>query len=186
MDCEPPLSATKRILATEKRLGPRGEIKSKPESGYRVYVSNLHHKVTQDDIVVSQERYGFSKRYNSLANVCFSFSGTLWWCGISLKSFSPATRYCRSRLCSAWRCLASRWRLPQSAIRWASNALQYGRRFWTQTWNSSSCNEAKVYKMILFFSHSSLTFLFLLNQDSFRRQQGPHRTRHRNYSQGAV
>lgn len=51
MDCEPPLSATKRILATEKRLGPRGEVKSKPESGHRVYVSNLHHKVTQEDIV---------------------------------------------------------------------------------------------------------------------------------------
>ena len=72
MDCEPPLSATKRILATEKRLGPRGEIKSKPESGYRVYVSNLHHKVTQDDIVVSQECKGFSKLYEFLSQCLFS------------------------------------------------------------------------------------------------------------------
>lgn len=53
MDCEPPLSATKRILSAEKRLGPRTEVKSKPETGHRIYVSNLHPKVTQEDIVVS-------------------------------------------------------------------------------------------------------------------------------------
>ncbi|KAK4026124.1 polymerase delta-interacting protein 3 [Daphnia magna] len=51
MDCEPPLSATKRILSAEKRLGPRTEVKSKPETGHRIYVSNLHPKVTQEDIV---------------------------------------------------------------------------------------------------------------------------------------
>ena len=54
MDCEPPLSATKRISVAEKRLGPRGDMKSKPETtGHRIYVSNLHHKVTQEDIAVS-------------------------------------------------------------------------------------------------------------------------------------
>jgi hypothetical protein len=51
MDCEPPPSASKRIQTTEKRLGPRDEVKPKAESGFKVYVSNLHPKVTQEDIV---------------------------------------------------------------------------------------------------------------------------------------
>ena len=92
MDCEPPLSATKRILATEKRLGPRGEIKSKPESGYRVYVSNLHHKVTQDDIVVSSECKGFSKRYEFPGQCLFFFfrnSLVMWDLSQKLLSSDP-------------------------------------------------------------------------------------------------
>ncbi len=77
MDCEPPLSATKRILATEKRLGPRGEVKSKPESGHRVYVSNLHHKVTQEDIVVSQECNSLFE-LSRFTSHHFCSPGTLW------------------------------------------------------------------------------------------------------------
>jgi hypothetical protein len=51
MDMEPPLPASRRIRPTDKRLGPREEIK-RPDAGYRVYVDNLHHKVTQEDIFV--------------------------------------------------------------------------------------------------------------------------------------
>ena len=51
MDLEPPPPASKRIRPVEKRLEPREEVMSKrPDLGHRVYVSNLHHKVTQEDI----------------------------------------------------------------------------------------------------------------------------------------
>lgn len=53
MDAEPPLPASKRIRSTDKRLGPREEPKPKFEQGYKVFVSNLHHKVTEEDISVS-------------------------------------------------------------------------------------------------------------------------------------
>lgn len=55
MDAEPPLPASKRIRSTDKRLGPREEPRAKFEQGYRILVSNLHHKVTQEDISVSLE-----------------------------------------------------------------------------------------------------------------------------------
>ena len=53
MDLDP-LPISKRIRSTDQRLGPRDEPKSKADSsGYRVCVSNLHPRVTQEDIAVS-------------------------------------------------------------------------------------------------------------------------------------
>lgn len=50
MDLDP-LPISKRIRSTDQRLGPRDEPKSKADSsGYRVCVSNLHPRVTQEDI----------------------------------------------------------------------------------------------------------------------------------------
>jgi len=51
MDREMIPSASKRIRSTDKRLGPREEAKPKSEPGFKIYVSNLHPKVTQEDIV---------------------------------------------------------------------------------------------------------------------------------------
>lgn len=54
MDMEPLPSATKRIRPiADKRLGSRDEPKHLPDAGHRVYVDNLHPKVTQEDIFVS-------------------------------------------------------------------------------------------------------------------------------------
>ena len=53
MDRELMPSVSKRIRSTDKRLGPREEMKAKSEPGFKIYVTNLHHKVTQEDIVVS-------------------------------------------------------------------------------------------------------------------------------------
>ena len=52
MDCEPLPSASKRIRSTDKRLGPREDVKTNTDPGFKVYVSNLHHKVTEEDILV--------------------------------------------------------------------------------------------------------------------------------------
>ena len=49
--------ASKRIRVTDKRLGPREEVKPKSEPGFKIFVSNLHPKVTQEDIVVSISSY---------------------------------------------------------------------------------------------------------------------------------
>jgi len=51
MDRELMPSVSKRIRSTDKRLGPREEMKAKSEPGFKIYVTNLHHKVTQEDIV---------------------------------------------------------------------------------------------------------------------------------------
>jgi len=51
MDREMIPQASKRIRVTDKRLGPREEVKPKSEPGFKIFVSNLHPKVTQEDIV---------------------------------------------------------------------------------------------------------------------------------------
>ena len=57
MDCEPVQPISKRIRATDKRLGPREEPKARSDLGHRVYVDNLHSKVTQEDIIVRLSKY---------------------------------------------------------------------------------------------------------------------------------
>lgn len=66
MDAEPPLPASKRIRSTDKRLGPREDARPKPEHGYKVFVSNLHHKVTQNDISVSLNFDACVLKFNQL------------------------------------------------------------------------------------------------------------------------
>ncbi len=54
MDCDPPPSASQRIRTTGFVGATSPNLKSpvRSEQGHRVYVSNLHPKVTEEDIGV--------------------------------------------------------------------------------------------------------------------------------------
>lgn len=59
MDCDPPPSATQRIRTTGFAGAASSSLKSpvRSELGHRVYVSNLHPKVTEEDIGVNAFYY---------------------------------------------------------------------------------------------------------------------------------
>ena len=91
--------ASKRIRSTDKRLGPREEAKPKSESGFKIYVSNLHPKVTQEDIVVSITNRIFKTprelqeiSANSELRIHFEFSELPYYMGI-LYEYSQNKKY---------------------------------------------------------------------------------------------
>ena len=53
MDIDVPVPLSKRIRSTNQRLGPRDEPNAKADVGHKVCVSNLHPKVTEEDIAAS-------------------------------------------------------------------------------------------------------------------------------------